>query len=75
MVDHRYISLLVVVAVVVIVAVIGMLMGTSGITGATVGVGGVACYSNSDCNDGITATEDTCKNPGTIGSLCINKPA
>lgn len=73
MVDHRYISLLVVVAVVVLVAVIGLLMGTNGITGAA--VAGVACYDDADCNDGIAATEDTCKNPGTIGSLCVNKPA
>ena len=74
MIDHKYVSLLVVVAVVVVVAVIGLLMGTSGITGAAVGVAGVACYDDSDCDDGIAATEDICKNPGTIGSLCVNKP-
>ena len=66
---------MVVVAVVVVVAVFGLLMGSSGITGAVVGVkGDIACYDNSDCNDRIPATEDTCKNPGTIGSLCVNKP-
>ena len=73
MVDQKIVSLLVVVAVVVIVAVIGLLMGTNGITGAAVAQ--YACYDDADCNDGITATQDTCKNPGTIGSLCITKPA
>ena len=34
----------------------------------------VACKDNSDCNDWISATQDICRNPGTISSLCVNKP-
>ena len=33
----------------------------------------VACYNDEDCDDGITKTEDLCRNPGTVNSLCVNR--
>jgi len=32
----------------------------------------VECYDNSDCNDSNALTLDSCENPGTIESYCIN---
>lgn len=34
----------------------------------------VACYSDQDCDDTISQTEDICRNPGTENSVCVNKP-
>jgi len=33
----------------------------------------VACYSDEDCDDNIPQTDDICRNPGTVNSLCVNK--
>ncbi len=33
----------------------------------------IACYDDQDCDDRMAATEDTCKNPGTEFSLCVNQ--
>ena len=53
---------------------IGIFMGfNQSIVGSTV-AGSIACYEDKDCNDRITATQDICRNPGTINSLCVNKP-
>jgi hypothetical protein len=73
MANHKVVSLIVIIIIVAVVAVIGLLLGTEGITGATV-ADTITCNDDSDCNDRIKATTDTCKNPGTIHSLCVNKP-
>lgn len=53
---------------------IGLFLGfNQSIVGSTVAKS-VACMSNKDCDDRITATQDICRNPGTINSLCVNKP-
>jgi len=45
-----------------------------GITGGVVGVDTVACNTNVDCNDKIACTIDSCKNPGSELSFCVNTP-
>jgi len=32
------------------------------------------CYTNSDCNDQISSTDDLCINPGTFESTCHHRP-
>ncbi len=39
----------------------------------TIVVGEIACYDDKDCDDGIAATEDICRNPGSEFSLCVNR--
>ena len=70
---HTVRTFIVILVLVGIVVALGIVVGTNGITGGTV-VNTIACYNNDDCNDQISATEDICKNPGTIGSLCVNRP-
>lgn len=45
----------------------------SGMSGATT-ADTIACYEDTDCDDRIEATIDLCLNPGTISSLCVNRP-
>ncbi|MBI2112648.1 hypothetical protein HYT52_03890 [Candidatus Woesearchaeota archaeon] len=71
--DHRLKSLLVVLTLVLAAGFIGLVAGNGGITGGAI-TNTIACYEHKDCNDNIQATEDICKNPGTLNSLCINKP-
>jgi len=33
----------------------------------------IACYEDNDCNDRIDCTEDLCRNPGSVNSICVNK--
>ncbi len=71
--DHRIKSWLIVILFIVIMVGIGFLLGSNqSIVGGSV-VKTVACSDNSDCDDRISATEDICRNPGTINSLCVNK--
>ncbi|OYT43406.1 MAG: hypothetical protein B6U88_01120 [Candidatus Aenigmarchaeota archaeon ex4484_56] len=51
------------------------------INGKTVGEGyltctgpSIVCFTDSDCNDGDSCTEDKCENAGTTGSYCDNTP-
>ena len=34
----------------------------------------IACFTDSDCNDGERLTLDYCRNPGTVDSFCENIP-
>ncbi len=70
---HTLRSIIVILVLLGIVIALGIVVGTEGITGATV-ADTISCYNHEDCDDKIAATEDICKNPGTIGSLCINRP-
>ena len=66
-------SIVTIVALFAIVTVLGIVaVDDGGITGAT--LTNVACFHDKDCNDGINATQDLCRNPGTEYSLCVNKP-
>lgn len=71
---HHNIKLVAVVTVLLVIVVsLGILVSKGGgIAGAGVAKN-IACFEDKDCNDHITATEDTCKNPGTAHSLCVNK--
>ena len=73
--DYKIKSIITVAVVLVIMVTVGILVNTfqEGITGGAV-IGGVACSSNEDCNDGIVCTIDSCKNPGTDLSFCANTP-
>tara|TARA_Y100000034_G_scaffold14502_1_gene15163 strand:- start:515 stop:685 length:171 start_codon:yes stop_codon:yes gene_type:complete len=55
-----------------VVAIVGLMVGQEGLTGATT-TKTIACYDHNDCDDKSQYTEDTCKNPGTEHSICINK--
>ncbi|MBI2146262.1 hypothetical protein HYU22_02910 [Candidatus Woesearchaeota archaeon] len=70
---HTLRSIIVILVLVGVVVALGVVVGTGGITGGTV-ADTIACYNNDDCDDKIAATEDICKNPGTISSLCVNRP-
>ncbi len=70
---HALRSIIAIIVLVLIVVALGVLVGKSGITGGTV-VDTIACYDHADCDDQIAATDDVCKNPGTLSSLCINRP-
>ena len=71
---HHSLKLVAVVTVLILVVVsLGILVSKGGgIAGAGVAKN-IACFENTDCDDHIAATEDTCKNPGTAHSLCVNK--
>ena len=71
--DYRIKSILIVLLFIGVMVAIGMFLGfNQSIVGATVAKS-VACENNKDCNDWISVTEDICRNPGTINSLCVNK--
>lgn len=71
---HRIKSAIVILVLVGILVAIGFMVGKEGrITGAAI-ANGVACFEDKDCNDRIAATQDVCRNPGTVYSLCVNKP-
>ncbi|MFH1276718.1 MAG: hypothetical protein ABIH82_06420 [Candidatus Woesearchaeota archaeon] len=72
MVDHKVKSVIVILVLVIAVGVVGLIAG-NGMTGGAI-INTVACYDHADCNDNIAVTEDVCKNPGTIHSLCVNRP-
>ncbi len=56
-----------------LVTMLGIAVGTNGsLTGATATYQ-IVCSSDEDCDDGIHGTEDTCRNPGSEYSLCINR--
>ncbi len=69
---YKFKSLIVVLILVSIMAVIGIMVSKGSITGASV-ANTISCYNNQDCDDHIQKTEDICKNPGTINSICVNK--
>lgn len=71
--EHRLKSTLLVLLLLGILLVIGLIVGSEGITGGMVAKS-VACENDGDCDDGVEATEDICRNPGTEFSLCVNKP-
>lgn len=72
--DYRIKSGLIVLLFVGVMISIGLFLGfNQSIVGSSVAKT-VACVSSKDCDDRITATEDICRNPGTINSLCVNKP-
>lgn len=70
--NYKLKSLLIIFVFVAITAMVGFFIG-GGITGAGI-AHSVACFENADCDDKISNTEDTCKNPGTEYALCTNKP-
>ena len=71
--DYRIKSVLLILLFVAILVGVGLFLGfNQSIVGGSVAKT-VVCKTNKDCNDWITATEDICRNPGTINSLCINK--
>ena len=72
--DHRIKSGLIIIMLVGVMVAIGFFLGfNQSIVGSSVAQT-VACRDSSDCDDRITATKDICRNPGTINSLCVNKP-
>lgn len=73
--DYRRKSVFTVAALVLIMVGIGFLVNyfQSGVTGGAV-IGGAACFSNNDCDDGLECTIDSCKNPGEKLSFCANRP-
>ncbi len=71
--NHTTKYLLLTLVLILLVAVIGVLIGQEGLTGATISQI-TACYNDEDCNDRSPNTLDTCKNPGTEYSLCVNRP-
>ena len=44
------------------------------VTSIAIGDIAVACYSDSDCDDGDPCTIDTCVNPGTPSAYCLHEP-
>ncbi len=70
--NYKIKSLLLVLFLIMVVAVVGVLVGQEGLTGASTAKT-IACYDHNDCDDKSQYTEDTCKNPGTEHSICINK--
>ena len=71
--EHQTKLVLVVVLLVAIVVVLGFTVSKEGLTGGAI-VGSIACFEDSDCDDGISATKDMCKNAGTTDALCFNSP-
>lgn len=67
--------LLKIVLLITIIVFMGVLTGKGGMTVVTGGLvtDQVDCYNNLECNDQISSTEDSCRNPGTIYSSCVNK--
>ena len=74
-INYKIKSVVTVAAIVVIMVTVGILVNyfQGGITGDIVG-GGVACDSAESCSDGVMCTIDSCKNPGTDLSFCVNTP-
>jgi len=72
---HRIKSAIYILILVGIVVAIGLVISnkSGSLTGAIIGPT-IACYDNADCNDRIDATKDLCLDPGTINSLCVNRP-
>lgn len=73
-VNYKVKSALTIGAIVIIMLTVGLLVNKfqGGITGAITTA--AACSANSDCNDGITCTIDSCKNPGVETAFCVNTP-
>ena len=70
----NYKSVALIVVLLSIIVALGLVVSKQGgLTGA-VTAKTVACSVNSDCDDKIAGTDDVCKNPGTVDSLCFNKP-
>jgi len=69
-------SLFTVTVLLVFAVSIGFLVSQfqGGLTGAVVTVGGSACTANTDCNDNVACTIDSCKNAGQSTSFCVNAP-
>ncbi|MBT3814002.1 hypothetical protein HOE37_05490 [Candidatus Woesearchaeota archaeon] len=65
-------TILIIAIVIAVIAIVSLTVSTT-ITGGTI-IKKVSCYDKDDCNDHNEATEDSCKNPATEYSLCINKP-
>jgi len=72
--EYRTKSFLTVIMLIGGMVTVGFLVSSfdSGITGAA---SGFACYSNLDCDDGISCTIDSCENQvdETI-PFCVNQP-
>ena len=71
--NHTTKYLLLTMVLILLVVIVGVLIGQEGLTGATISQI-TSCYNDEDCNDRSSNTVDTCKNPGTEYSLCVNKP-
>lgn len=69
-------SLLTVSALLVFAVSIGFLVSQfqGGLTGAVVSVDGTACSVNTECNDYVACTVDSCKNAGQGSSFCSYEP-
>ena len=69
-------SLLTVTALLIFAVSIGFLVSQfqGGLTGAVVSVDGPACSANTECNDYIACTVDSCKNVGQGNSFCSYDP-
>lgn len=65
-------TILIIAVVIAVVALVSLTISST-ITGGTI-IKKVSCYDKDDCNDHNEETEDSCKNPGTANSLCVNKP-
>ena len=73
--NYKIKSAITVAAILIIMVTVGFLANLfqGGVTGGVVGET-VSCDSNEDCDDGMTCTIDSCKNPGTQISFCANSP-
>ncbi len=74
--DHHKSTVITVVTAFVLMASIGVVFTRfqPGITGASTTDLAIACYSNSQCNDNVACTIDSCKNSGQSISFCSNRP-
>jgi len=74
--NYKIKSAITVTAILIIMVTVGILANLfqGGITGGGVAGDGAACNVNEDCNDGISCTIDSCKNPGAALSFCVNTP-
>lgn len=72
--DYKIKSALTVAVILVIMITVGVLVNKfqGGITGGVIG-NVVACGSDSECNDGVICTIDSCKYAGTENSFCDNR--
>jgi len=74
MVEHNLKSVLVIIVLLGLVVGMALVLGRgASLTGSAVAKT-VACYTDSDCDDRISATDDTCQNAGTDSALCFNRP-
>jgi len=69
-------SFLTVTALLIFAVSIGFLVSQfqGGLTGAVVTVDGAACSANTECNDYLACTVDSCKNAGLTNSFCSYAP-